>query len=63
MLDKPKKFLKIIQLKNKQKAINKQYEEEGLTDNVLKQQMEVNKLRHELDISDDSKRVYENFVQ
>lgn len=60
---KAKKFLQRIQLKNRQRALNKKYDEEGLTDEVLLEQFEINKLRNELDISDKSKRVYENYVQ
>lgn len=60
---KAKKFLQRIQLKNRQRALNKKYNEEGLTDEVLLEQFEINKLRNELDISDKSKRVYENYVQ
>ena len=63
MMEKAKKFLKIIQLKNKQRAINKQYERDGLTDSVLMEQIKLNKLRHKLDISDSENIVYENFVQ
>ena len=52
MMNKTKKFLKIIQLKNKQKACDKLYESECLTDDVLKRQVEINTMRHELDIAD-----------
>ena len=34
-------FLKRISLSNKQKQINKMFEEEGLTDDILKKQIEV----------------------
>lgn len=47
-------FLKKISLSNKQKQINKMFEEEGLTDEILKKQIEVNKKRNELDIHDPS---------
>lgn len=63
MLDKAKKFLKIIQLKNKQKAITKKYSEEGLTDEVLNAQVELNEKRNKYDIPDDTEFVYEEFVQ
>lgn len=63
MLDKAKKFLKIIQIKNKQKVINKQFEKEGLTDEVLEAQIELNKERNLHDIPDESEFVYEKFVQ
>ena len=60
---KAKQFLHKIQIKNRQRVINKQYEKEGLTDDVLKKQVELNKLKHELDISDSSKKLYDNYVQ
>ncbi len=62
MVDKSK-YLHKIQLKNKQRIINKQFEKEGLTDEVLKQQIEVNQKRHELDLPDDDEFVFEDFVQ
>lgn len=61
MMDKAKDFLKKIGLKNKksvlnkkQKAIKEEYSKDGLTDIVLDKQLEVNKLRNELDIPDES---------
>ena len=47
-------FLKKISLSNKQKQINDMFEEEGLTDEILKKQIEVNKKRNEHDIHDPS---------
>lgn len=63
MTDKIKRYLKKIGLKNRQKRINKKYEKEGLTDEILKEQLEINKLRNELNIPDDNEKVYEDFVQ
>lgn len=63
MMDKAKRFLKIIQIKNKQRIVDKKYEKEGLSDEVLEAQIEVNKLRHELDIPDSKNFVYEEYVQ
>ena len=45
-------------MKNKQRQINEMFEEEGLTDEILKKQLEVNKERHELDIHDPNEVVY-----
>ena len=50
-------------LMNEQKEINKLYEEKGLTDEVLDRQVALNQKRNELDISDPTKRIWENFVQ
>lgn len=63
MLDKARIYLKKIQLKNKQRVIDKQYAKEGLTDDLLEKQLEINSLRHELDIPDETNFIYENFVQ
>lgn len=63
MTDKIKRYLKKIGLKNRQKRINKKYEKEGLTDEILQEQLEINKLRNELNIPDDNEKVYEDFVQ
>lgn len=63
MFDKAEKYLKKIQLKNRQRVINKKYKKEGLTDEILEKQVELNQLRHELDISDSSKKIYDNYVQ
>jgi hypothetical protein len=63
MFDKAEKYLKKIQLKNRQRVIDKKYKKEGLTDEILEKQVELNQLRHELDISDSSKKIYDNYVQ
>ena len=52
-----------VHLRNQQRALNKKYAEEGLTDEVLDKQIEINRLRHEHDIADESKKVYGDFVQ
>ena len=50
-------------LMEEQEAINKLYEQKGLTDEVLDRQVALNQKRNELDISDPTKRIWENFVQ
>ena len=60
---KAKQFLIKLQLKNKQRAVDKKFKADGLTDEVLDLQLEINQLRHNHGISDGSNRVYENFVQ
>lgn len=50
-------------LAKKQKEIDELYKKEGLTDEVLDKQIEINKLRHEHNISDKSNRLYKNYVQ
>lgn len=46
-----------------QKEVDKLYDENGLTDEVLDKQIEINKLRHEHDISDKTNRVNGSYVQ
>lgn len=52
-----------VQLRNQQRILNKKFAEEGLTDEILDEQIKLNKLRHEYDITDESEKVYEDFVQ
>ena len=47
MIDKIKRFFHKIQLKNKQKHVNKLYERDGLTDEVLNLQVQINQERNE----------------
>ena len=56
-------FLKRINLKNRQRRLNEMFEEEGLTDEILKEQIEINKMRNELDIPDDQELVDQEYVQ
>lgn len=58
-----KRFLKTIELKYKQKYIDKKYKKEGLSDKVLELQVQLNTERHELDITDETQKIYEDFVQ
>ncbi|MDO5841690.1 MAG: hypothetical protein Q4Q24_00280 [Methanobrevibacter ruminantium] len=51
-------FIKRVNLSNRQKEINRMFEEEGLTDEILKKQIELNKERHRLDIHDPTETVY-----
>ena len=57
------KFIKKVQLKNKQRSLDKRFEEEGLTDEILEEQIEVNKVRNEFNIPDEKEFIYENWVQ
>lgn len=55
-------FIHNIHLKNKQRKINHKYVAEGLTDDVLEMQVEVNKLRNLHDIPD-TEHVRDGFSQ
>lgn len=50
-------------LAKEQEKIDKLYEKEGLTDEVLEKQVALNQLRNKLDISDRKNRIYDRFVQ
>lgn len=50
-------------LAKEQEKIDKLYEKEGLTDEVLEKQVKLNQLRNKLDISDRKNRIYDRFVQ
>ena len=47
----------------RQEELNKKYAAEGLTDEILDEQVKLNQLRNEYDIVDESEVIYENFVQ
>ena len=50
-------------LKKLQEKANTLYERDGLTDEVLDLQLEINKLRHENDIVDETEIIDEKWVQ
>ena len=57
------KFIKQLNIKNRQKSINKMFEEEGLTDEILKRQIQLNKEKHKEDIHDKNEEIYKGYVQ
>ena len=57
-MESDEKFIQRINLQNRQKQINKMFEEEGLTDEILKKQIELNKERHRLNINDPTETLY-----
>lgn len=63
MLDKAKRYFRKVQIRNRQRIVDRRFAEEGLTDEILDLQIEINKLRHEFDISDSSNSVFDDFVQ
>lgn len=62
-MDDDERYIEDLRLQSRQKQINKMFEEEGLTDEILKEQIELNKRRHELDIHDPNEEIDDNFVQ
>lgn len=64
MKEKLIKFYKKYNLRNRQRKINKKYAEEGLTDEILNEQVKINKERHEYDIVDETELdTLDEFVQ
>ena len=53
----------IKELDKEQEEINKQYEKEGLTDEVLDRQIAINEKRHKENITDPKELIYKNFAQ
>ena len=56
-------FIEDLRLRNKQRYVNQMFEEEGLTDRVLREQLEINKKRNELDLHDPTEEINDEFVQ
>ena len=52
-----------VDIELRQEALNKKYAKEGLTDEVLEEQVKLNQLRHEHDIVDETELIFEDFVQ
>ena len=50
-------------IENMQKIAEDLYNENGLTDEVLDLQLEINKLRHKHNISDKTNQLHKEFVQ
>ena len=57
------KFIKHINFTNRQNEINRMFEEEGLTDEVLMKQVQLNAERHKEDIHDHKDETYKEYVQ
>lgn len=57
------KFINGYKLNKKQKEVNKEYEENGLTEEVLEKQIEINMERNRLNIPDPTEQIFGDFVQ
>lgn len=53
------RFFDNLRLRNKQRYVDKLYEEEGLSDRVVRLQTEINIERHNLDMHDDDEITYD----
>lgn len=63
-MEEDERYIESLRLQSRQKQINKMFEEEGLTDEILKEQLEINRKRNELDIHDPNHEVNDDeFVQ
>ena len=56
-------FIEDLKLRNRQRYINKMFEEEGLTHQVLNEQIKINKKRNELNLTDKSEVIHNDYVQ
>lgn len=63
MIDKVKKVYYTVNVKNRQRKVNKDFKENGLSDELLEEQISINQLKHEYDIVLDEDKIYENFIQ
>jgi len=63
MLDKAFKVYKKYNLRNRQRKLNKEYAENGLTGEILNEQIKINSERNEHNIVDEEEIVYDGFVQ
>lgn len=61
--EKVERIKLIKELDKEQEEINKQYEKEGLTDEVLDRQIAINEKRHKENITDPKELIYKNFAQ
>lgn len=50
-------------IREAQQLITKKYDEKGLTNEILEAQVELNQIRHALDIHDEDETVFEEYVQ
>ena len=50
-------------LETAQQELNKKHEQEGATEEILKDQIKLNKIKHILNISDETNQLHERFVQ
>ena len=62
-MEEDERYIESLRLQSRQKQINKMFEEEGLTDEILKEQLEVNRKRNELDLHDPTEEINDEFVQ
>lgn len=53
----------IHELDKKQEELNKQYNKEGLTDEILEKQIEINTIRSQENIPDPKETIHKNYVQ
>lgn len=53
----------IKQLDTLQEELNKKYETEGLTDEILEKQLHINEVRHKENIPDTNETIHKQYVQ
>lgn len=62
-MEPDERYIESIRLQNKQRYVNKMFEEEGLSNKVLNEQIKINKKRNELNLTDKSEVIHKGYVQ
>jgi len=62
-MEDDERYIETMRLLVEQKYIDIQFEQEGLSSDVLEKQVELNKRRHELNIGDNEEKIFGEFVQ
>ena len=62
-MEDDERYIETMRVLVEQKYIDIQFEQEGLSSDVLEKQVELNKRRHELNIVDNEEKRYKEFVQ
>ncbi len=63
MLEKIKRVYHEVHIRNRQRAVERKCAREGLTDEVLDEQVAINRLRNMHDVPDKSNFLFEDYVQ
>ena len=63
MINKIKKIIYKPLINRQQTQLNKQYAVDGLTEEILEKQIQLNIKRHQLNITDKTEHLHEEYVQ
>lgn len=62
IIETKRKLLNKI-LDESQRSINRQIEKEGINETIIEKQAQINKRRHQNNLTDQNQKVYKNYVQ